>query len=70
MRWLTSTDTALLDALGGQRLAELKARSTALDFPDAIDFLRVETDRVLAQTRRPKASLQVKPTLGDPMTRA
>ena len=49
MWWLTSTDTALLDALGEQRVSELKARGAALDLPNAIDFLRAEADRVLVE---------------------
>jgi predicted ATPase/DNA-binding SARP family transcriptional activator len=44
----TSTDTALLDALGEGRLAELKARGNAFNLSDAIDFLRTEADRALA----------------------
>jgi hypothetical protein len=49
MSYVISADAALLDALGEQRLAELKARGAALDLPNAIDFLRAEADRVLAE---------------------
>jgi hypothetical protein len=46
---LTSTDTVLLDALGEGRLGELKARGSALDFVDVINYLRAEADRALAE---------------------
>jgi predicted ATPase/class 3 adenylate cyclase len=49
MTYLAEADAALLDALGKQRVTELKARGAALAFPDAIDYLRAEADRALAE---------------------
>jgi hypothetical protein len=47
MTYLTAAETALLDALGEQRLAELQARGATLAFTDAIDYLCAEADRAL-----------------------
>jgi hypothetical protein len=48
---LVATDTALLNALGEDALAELKARGGALDLTDAVVYLRTEADRALARNR-------------------
>jgi predicted ATPase/DNA-binding SARP family transcriptional activator len=45
---LTTTDTALLDALGQNRLTDLKTRGSKLSFATATDYLRSQTLRALA----------------------
>jgi hypothetical protein len=47
---VTATDTALLDALGEDKLSELKARGSAFDLPDAVAYLRTEANRALSDT--------------------
>jgi hypothetical protein len=42
-----STDAALLAGLGDGRLAELRARGSALEAADVVAYLRAEADRVL-----------------------
>jgi hypothetical protein len=46
-----ATDDALLDALGEDKLSELKAQGSALDLPDAVAYLRTEANRALSETR-------------------
>ena len=51
VQWFIEVDAAnsdaLLEALGDQEFAALTARGAALDTPDAVAYLRAETDRVL-----------------------
>jgi predicted ATPase/DNA-binding SARP family transcriptional activator len=51
MGLITATDNALLNALGEDKLSELKARGSALELPDAVAYLRTEADRALSETR-------------------
>ncbi len=43
-----AADTTLVDALGEPRVAELRARGAAMEFPEAVAYLRVEANRALA----------------------
>jgi predicted ATPase/class 3 adenylate cyclase len=49
MTYLTAAEAAQLDALGEQRLTELKARGATLPFNDAIDYLCAEAGRALSE---------------------
>jgi predicted ATPase/DNA-binding SARP family transcriptional activator len=51
MGLVRATDGALLDALGEDKLSELKARGSALDLPDAVAYVRMEADQALSETR-------------------
>jgi predicted ATPase/class 3 adenylate cyclase len=46
---LAAAEAATLDALGEDRLSELKAHGAALAFPDVVDYLCVEADRALVE---------------------
>jgi predicted ATPase/DNA-binding SARP family transcriptional activator len=49
---IRTTDKALLDALGEDKLSELKMRGSAFDLPQAVAYLRTEADEVLAGSDR------------------
>ena len=42
-----AAEATLLEELGEQRVAELRARGAAMVITDAVAFLRVEVDRIL-----------------------
>ena len=44
----TTTDTALLEALGGEHLATLTGRGATMEITDAVAYLRTEVERILA----------------------
>ena len=49
MTYLTAAETALVDALGQDRVAELKAKGATLPLSDVVDYLCAEADRALAE---------------------
>ena len=46
---ITATDAALLEALGEQRVATLAAQGAAFDNPEAVVYLRAQTEAVLRE---------------------
>jgi hypothetical protein len=46
---LAATDAALLEALGEQPAAALAARGAALEYADAVAYLRAQAESVLQQ---------------------
>ena len=49
---VTATDAALLEALGEQQAAALAARGAALEFADAVAYLRAQAESILRETQR------------------
>ena len=45
---LTATDAALVEALGERQVAAFAGQGAALEMTDAVDYLRAEADRILA----------------------
>jgi hypothetical protein len=53
MRLLEETDRLLAARLGERKVAELAAHGAALSFAEAVEYARVEAERVLAATSAP-----------------